>query len=386
MSEARLADALLRLEANRSLRLPLRSTDLFGRLAMRLLWRRMVKWQVETNLATRDAVVALRDRLDAQQSAVDHSADADRIRDDLEDLRRNDQNMMAGLNQRLYSAIGGIRTELSDLRLRLTDGTDEAAGVADRLSALERRIDELVSAARDTRLRHAQLDLFLDQMRITRAAGATEVPSAAAPPRADHLELVVAELLDGPPERLRAELDRFLPVVRDARAGGATGPVFDLSPARGEWLDLLRSAEIPVKAASTNTFVTKHHAELGHPVESAEPLAALAELPRHSLGAVTAFRYAERLDPADLARFVDLAARALQPGGVLIVRTPTGTGRDFHLDPFAGRPVHPAFLRFLAEAAGFADVAIRYPGEGYAGAWPTEPGPTADRYCLLARL
>lgn len=386
MSEARLADALVRLEANRSLRLPLRSSDLLGRLAMRFLWRRTVKWQVETNLATRDAVVALRDRLHTQQSALDQLAGADRFRQDLEDLRRNDQNMMAGLNQRLYSAIGGIRTEMSDLRLRLTDETGAAEAVAERLSVLERRIDELVAAARDTRLRHAQLDLFLDQVRIARAAGDVEVPSAVAPPRADHLELVVVELLDGPPERLRDELARFLPVVRDARATGATGPVFDMAPARGEWLDLLRSAEIPAKAASTNTFVAKHCAELGHPLETAEPLDALAGVPQHSLGAVTAFRYAERLDPGDLARFVDLAGRALQPGGVLVVRTPTGTGSDFHLDPFAVRPVHPAFLRFLAEAAGFAGVEIRYPGDGPAGDWPTEPGPSADQYCLLARL
>lgn len=373
MSDARLADALARLEANRSLGLPLRSRDLFGRLALRFLWRRFVKGQVETNLATRDAVEALRDTVLAQQSALDQLAGTEGFRADLEDLRRNDQNMMAGLNQRLYSAIGGVRTELSDLRLRLADRSEMAETATDRLAALEQRIGELVSAARDTRLRHAQLDLFLDQVRTVQATGA-DTPEITAPPRADHLELAMVELLDGPAERLRDDLSQYLPVVRAARESGATGPAFDMAPARGEWLDLLRAAEIPAKAASTNTFVAKHCAELGHPLETAEPLDALAGAAQHSLGAVTAFRYAERLTPSELARFVDLAARALQPGGVLLVRTPDGAGGDFHLDPFARGTVHPAFLRFLAEAAGFASVEIR-DGSGLAG-----------RYSLIAQL
>ena len=59
---------------------------------------------------------------------------------------------------------------------------------------------------------------------------------------------------------------------------------------------------------------------------------------------------------------MESAANALQPGGVLIVETSAGddaNAADFHLDPFAVRPVHADFLRFLAESAGFSRVETR---------------------------
>jgi SAM-dependent methyltransferase len=405
MSEARLADALARLEDNKTLRLPLRSRDLFGRLALRFLWRRHLKWQVEVNEAVKDAVAALRDMAGAQRRDLaglieragngSDFATREQLRVELEVLRRSDQNMMAGLNQRLYSAVGALRTELGDLRLRLADKTEDAGGVDDRLAAVEERITGLVAAARDARFRHARLDLFLDDARAARTSGTVgstdDVPSTDVPARPAHLELAVAELLDGPVEGVRTARAAYLPVVRDAREAGATGPVFDVAPGRGEWLEVLRAAEVPARSASANPLVVRHCAELGQVLAEADALDALAGAGVRSLGAVTAFRLVERLTPDALARFVDLAARALQPGGVLVVETPNAAGAatgDFHLDPFARQPVHPVYLRFLAEAAGFAKVELRYPDTGPFGGWPADlgaaPDRRADRYCLLA--
>jgi hypothetical protein len=400
MSEARLADALARLEDNKTLRLPLRSRDLLGRLALRFLWRRHVKWQVEVNLAVSDAVDALRELQGTQRSALaeltgragrgSDFATQEQLRVELEVLRRSDHNMMAGLNQRLYSAVGGLRTELGDLRLQLADKAENAGDVDDRLAVIEEQITGLVAAARDARLRHAQLDLFLDSARAARGSSTADV-RAEVPDRAAHLELAVAELLDGPAEGVRNARGAYLPVVRDARAAGATGPVFDVAPVRGEWLEVLRTAEVPAVAASANPLVVRHCADLGYTLDDRDPLDALAAAGARSLGAVTAFRWVERLSPETLTRFVDLAARALQPGGVLVVETPNAAGAaagDFHLDPFARNPVHPIFLRFLAEAAGFSKVELRYPDAGPLGGWPADmaadPARSADRYCLLA--
>jgi hypothetical protein len=137
--------------------------------------------------------------------------------------------------------------------------------------------------------------------------------------------------------------------------------------------------------------VVRHCTGNGHDVAAADPLAALSELDGRVLGAVTAFRYVERLTPEGLARFVDLAGARLTPGGVLIVETPNpAVTDDFHLDPFARQPVHPVFLRFLVEAAGFRDVEIRYPDGGPFHAWPADlsapAARSADRYCLVARI
>ncbi|HEY4020279.1 MAG TPA: hypothetical protein VGM75_16425 [Pseudonocardiaceae bacterium] len=381
MSEARLADALARLEQNKNLRLPLRSRDLLGRMSLRFLWRRQVKWQVEMNAAIVDAVAALREITARQQQEIGAStfATQDQLRVELEDLRRSDQNMLSGLNQRLYSAVGGLRTEISDLRLRLTDKTDSGEAIEARLAAIEAGLVELSSSAHEARLRHAQVDLFLDRARADARPAETPVPD-----RGTYLELAVAELLDGPAERTRTERAAYLPVITEARDSGAIGPVFDVAPGRGEWLDLLRAADIPGRAASANPVVVRHCAEQGHAVAERDPLGELAAIGGRSLGAVVAFRYAERLAPGDLARFFDLAGRALLPGGVLVVETPE---RDAGRDPFLRAPVHPSFLRFLAEAAGFRRVEIHRPDP--AGLTPlaelSTGGPQqADRYTLLA--
>src|SRR5688500_14708750 len=142
MSEARLTDALVRLDQNKELRLPLRSRDLLGRLALRFLWRRQVKWQVETNNATRDAVDAL-----SQLVHERHQIPREELANEVERLKQADQNIMAGLNQRLYAAVGSLRTDLGDLRLQLVDRGEHTAEVSRRLDAMEQQLLELTTAA-----------------------------------------------------------------------------------------------------------------------------------------------------------------------------------------------------------------------------------------------
>lgn len=365
MSDPRVVDALARLEKHTELHLPLRRGDLLGRLLLKFLWRRQLKWQVETNLATRDAVSALHDMWNIKPIS------SESFYHELAALHRNDQNLMAGLNQRLHSSVGRIQSDLGDLRLQFTEKQEDSASIDARLKELEERIAELSSAARDVRLRHVQFDLFMDQVR---AVGRDRVENEVAdtvPDRTSFLELAVSALLDGPAETVRAARGSYLPVVQAAREKGATGPVLDVAPWRGEWWEVLNAAGIQYRSASTNELVRKHCASVGCPVAASDPLQLLAEAPPRSLGAVTAFRYVERQEPAQLARFVDLASAALQPGGVLIIETPSVDTPDFHLDPFARRPIHPDLLRFLVEAAGFSHSEIESPEQG-------------DRYCLYA--
>jgi hypothetical protein len=56
---------------------------------------------------------------------------------------------------------------------------------------------------------------------------------------------------------------------------------------------------------------------------------------------------------------------------VLVVETPSVDSPDFHLDPYARRPVHPDLLRFLVDAAGFSHAETETPDQ-------------AGRYRLLA--
>jgi hypothetical protein len=386
MSDARLADALTRLEQNHQLRLPLRRGDILGRLAMKFLWKRQVKWQIESNIATRYAFGAIRDDAQHRHAQLDQ-----RLHHELETLRRNDQTMMAGLNQRLYSAIGTVQSQLSDLRMQLGDRLSDTGEIEHRVKALEEQISALLAAAQDTRLRHVQLDLFLDEMRAngTAKTNAPQIQVTAATGDREHfIDLALAELLDGPAEQLRTARKSYLTTVTEQLGDAVSGPVFDMAPARGEWLEVLKAAGIPYRAASLNPLVRRHCVTAGAEVADGDPLDVLAATAERSLRAVTAFRFVERLDPAVLARFVDLAAAALQPGGVLVIETPTVGAEDFHIDPFAKRPVHPAYLGFLAMAAGFARSEVHTlearPLNRKPVALGTGQQAAGDRYCLLA--
>jgi hypothetical protein len=354
MSEARVADALARLETHHTLHLPLRRRDVFGRLALRFLWRRQLKWQVETNLAVRDAVSALSDMVRDPAAQMQGVVRSEQLYHELAVLHRNDQNLMAGLNQRLHSSVGRMQTQLSDLRLRFTEKVEETTELEATIKALEEQVATLASAARDVRHRHVQFDLFMDELRAARPDRPESGVTETIPDRNAFLELAVSALLDGPAEHVRTSRAVYLSVLTAARDKGATGPVLDMAPWRGEWWEVLHTAGIQYQSASRNDLVRQHCAGLGCPITEADPVDLLTQATPRSLGAITAFRYVERQEPAQLARFVDLASAKLQPGGVLIVETPDVHDTDFHLDPFARRPVHPDLLRFLVEAAGFS--------------------------------
>ena len=365
MSETRIAHALARLTKYQELNLPLRRTDRLGRLVLRFLWRRQVKWQIEANLAVRDALEALAEserELRSRLSGNGELATTEQLQHEVTLLRQSDQNLMAGLNQRLYSSVGRVQSQLSELRLQLAESAERDDDVEQRLKALEERVAELNTAAQDARLRNARFDVLLDELRAARPQRPGPELAQRVPKRESFLELAISELLDGPVDRVRSARKPYLSLVTSARDDGATGPVFDMAPARGEWLELVRDAGLPYRSASNNSVIRRHGEGLGLAIEEGDALDLLSDTARRSLGAVTAFRYAERQQPTVLARFVESAANALQPGGVLIVETSAGddaNAADFHLDPFAVRPVHADFLRFLAESAGFSRVETR---------------------------
>jgi hypothetical protein len=407
MSDAELAGALARLNGHYTLHLPLRRRDVLGRLALRFLWKRHLKWQMEVNIATRDAVDNVHRTLtEIRREINEHASKLNPIVEsigigtgfatnvgvnkELGKLREADQNVLAGLNQRIYAAVGGFRYELSDLRLALAEKQDNAEDLELRLKEIETEVAKLTTVARDLRLRGAHLDLVLDEVR----SSTPEKPAPAVPDRGAFQELAIAALLDGPLEQVAIRRRAYLPVIEEARGEQPSGSVFDMAPAQGVWLEALRAAGVPAESASSNPYVVRHCATLGFELSEHDPLERLAGRDRRSLAAITAFRYVERLDPATMTRFVDLAATTLRPGGVLVVETPHAGGaaaRDFHLDPFATRPVHPDYLRFLVEIAGFSRCEVRYVDDGPLAGWPTDPPASgtpvasmADRYCLIA--
>ena len=108
-----------------------------------------------------------------------------------------------------------------------------------------------------------------------------------------------------------------------------------------------------------------HCRAAGLDVAEADALATLAALPDGALGGIFCAQVIEHLAPEALIALVRLAHQKLRPGGVLLCETPnpaclTVFSGAFYVDLSHVKPIHPEAARFVAEAAGFRDVEIRY--------------------------
>ena len=239
-----------------------------------------------------------------------------------------------------------------------------SAGLAEGLDRLRaeagRGIDEL---SRRSGIQESRLTLL-------EAAPAAAADRPAAPPSpATHspqastippgVYALFEERFRGSPEEIARAQRFYLDFVRDV-----PGPVLDVGCGRGEFLGLLRAAGIPGSGIESNPISVEACRKAGLEVEEGDVFALLGRRPAGKLGAVVAFQVVEHWTPDGIFRFLQEAKRVLAPGGVLIAETINADSlsalRAFYLDPTHVRPVPPEALRFLAEAAGFADIRIEY--------------------------
>jgi SAM-dependent methyltransferase len=267
----------------------------------------------------------------------------------------------------LDAAIGALEHPEGDRRLRRARAGDDVAALRSAIEALAR----VTRAVHDNLLQGVvqQIDdLRADLGRIARAArgggaGASEPePSAPAAPAAlrawfgwDEFE----RAFRGSEESVR---DRY----RDL-AGHFVGasPVLDVGFGRGEFLDLL--AEIGVAASGIEVDADLVHAAArrGLDVRLGDAAAYLGSLPGASLGGVCALQVVEHLSPQEYVDFARSVARVVRPGGVVVIDSPNPSSfyvyaHAFYLDPTHTRPVHPLFLMFLFERAGFEKVELEW--------------------------
>jgi SAM-dependent methyltransferase len=140
-------------------------------------------------------------------------------------------------------------------------------------------------------------------------------------------------------------------------------PVVDLGCGRGELVQLLVDAGHAALGVDSN---------LGQVADGDPGLFAESDLfdwldtcEDGSVRAVVALHVIEHL-PLDLQiRLVFEARRVLAEGGLLVLETPnllslSTAATNFWVDPTHQRPVHPLFLEFLAEEAGFVRRETRF--------------------------
>lgn len=255
-----------------------------------------------------------------------------------------------------------------------------------RHADLAARVDALLARGFDEVMRYNDALYFRVDQKLDRArretaeltaqlrAALAVAPRASAEVRREQRELLdegrylaLEERHRGRRSDIRDRVARYLPDL----AGRA--PVLDLGCGRGEALEALREHGVAARGVDQSAEMVRRCSELGLEAERGDLLTALGETAPSSWGAIVSFHVVEHLPAAAVDSLVDLAWRALRPGGLLLLETPNplslvaGASR-FWIDPTHRRPVHPERLRALLVSAGF-EVEIR----------PCAPFPDADR-------
>jgi O-antigen chain-terminating methyltransferase len=143
------------------------------------------------------------------------------------------------------------------------------------------------------------------------------------------------------------------------------GPVIDIGCGRGEFLSLLRDLGVEASGVEIDDALVRQAQADGLTVERADGLAWVAAAPDASLGGIVLIQVIEHLTPQEAAELVLLSIDKLRPGGRMVVETVNPMSlyvyaHSFYADPTHDHLVHPSYLRFLLEEAGFSDVNLMW--------------------------
>lgn len=168
--------------------------------------------------------------------------------------------------------------------------------------------------------------------------------------------------------------------------------VLDVGCGRGEFLGQLRRAGISAYGIDLSPAMVQRAREAGVDARVEDAFEHLESVRPESLGGVFSAQVVEHFDPAQLALFFELAARALAPGGVFVAETlnpqslSTFTG-PLYVDLGHARPLHPLTLQFIAQSVGLREVELRFlspiPAEHRLSAVPTGDG---EQGALVERI
>ena len=145
----------------------------------------------------------------------------------------------------------------------------------------------------------------------------------------------------------------------------AGGPVLDLGCGAGDLLALLAARGVECRGVDSDAASVAAAQARGLQVDQGDALEALGATATASLGGIVLIQVVEHLTAQQLVELVALAADKLRPGGLLVAETVNPCslyvyGHALYLDPTHTTPIHPAYIRFLCDEAGFSSVDVQH--------------------------
>ena len=167
----------------------------------------------------------------------------------------------------------------------------------------------------------------------------------------------------GSAQEINERLEFYAPFLDRLAALFSGDACLDLGSGRGEWLTILKRFGFDARGSDLNKDMVQMCQSAGLNVELKDVIESLKHCADNSLALVSAFHLVEHLSGDTLESLISEAHRTLKPGGLLIMETPNPENFSvgafkFYMDPTHLRPVHPLFLRFLAEHLGFTSATI----------------------------
>lgn len=142
---------------------------------------------------------------------------------------------------------------------------------------------------------------------------------------------------------------------------GVHGPIVDVGCGNGEMLEALRDAGLKAYGIEPDQVSVDVCLSAGFDGRFGDGVAHLGACEPNSLGGVALIQVIEHLSLQQRVDTITHAFGALEPGGVLAIETVNPLTlftfvNALYLDPTHTQPIHPLYLRFVLEHAGFTDV------------------------------
>ncbi|HYM09387.1 MAG TPA: class I SAM-dependent methyltransferase [Bryobacterales bacterium] len=375
-----------------------RPPGLFNSLAqgVKKMVARALYWHVREQIEFNRAAVEYMDRvLAALDEHNRHLLLAGRLaqeaRQAAQDTARHFQEWRPGWEERWNKSEIQLLRSMAELqgafhhRVTLMESSfreHERAQHADYLNALDRttleiqkQLSEDLARLHQQHERMIQTELRLIRQRV-QAWLATQTAPAAAPtpaefsaaPAASPAPLAssaaafdyarFAERFRGDAAYVRAGQKFYLPYFQ------GRSRVLDLGCGRGEFLELMQENGVAARGIDCDAESIALCRQKQLDVEQADLFSYVAGLADSSLDGIFSAQVAEHLPPLRLPELIALAARKLEPGGVLAIETPNPEclaifATNFYLDPTHVRPVPASLLHFFFEENGIGSIEVR---------------------------